>query len=138
MPENATALFEIFKANQNLPGAPSWTDQQFAAELKDQESLVATDENGDPQAFILYRKTPLAFEISYLATKPAMKRTGYMQGLLELLSIEARDLDLKIWLEVHEGNTPAIRLYETFGFKATGKRPKYYADGASAILYNYG
>lgn len=131
-------LLAIFKANQNLPGAPSWTDQQFAAELKEQESLIASDENGDPQAFILYRKTPLAFEISYLATRPEQKRTGHMLGLLEMLAIDARDLGLQIWLEVHEDNTPAIRLYETFGFKPQGKRPKYYADGGSAILYNYG
>ncbi len=138
MPENPTVLFTIFKANQNLPGAPNWTDQQFNAELKEQESLIASDENGDPQAFILYRKTPLAFEISYLATRPEKKRSGYMQRLLELLAIDARDLGLQIWLEVHEANTPAIRLYETFGFKAKGKRSKYYADGGSAILYNYG
>ena len=131
-------LFSIFKANQNLPGAPAWTDQQFADELNKHESLVASDEMGVPQSFILYRKTPLAFEISYLATNPEKKRTGYMQGLLELLAIEARDLGLQIWLEVHEQNEPAIKLYENFGFKAKDKRPNYYVDGASAILYNYG
>lgn len=138
MPENTFSLLAIFKANQNLPGAPNWTDQQFAAELKDQESLVSNDEAGNPQAFILYRKTPLAFEISYLATHPDLKRAGQMRGLLEQLATNARALGLQIWLEVHESNTPAIRLYETFGFKATAKRPKYYSDGGSAILYNYG
>jgi [ribosomal protein S18]-alanine N-acetyltransferase len=138
MSDATIALFQIFKANQNLPGAPNWTDQQFEAELKEQESLIATDDAGSPKAFILYRKTPIAFEISYLATHPEAKRSGYMQGLLELLAIETRDLGLQIWLEVHEGNAAAIELYETFGFKLKGKRPKYYADGSSAILYNYG
>ena len=142
MNESNSALLAIFKANQashdQIPGSPSWTDEQFVSELNEHKSLVAIDNTGQPVAFILYRKTPIAFEISYLAAHPSSKREGYMTTLLKGLSIDARTQGVQIWLEVHEANNPAIRLYETFGFTLQGKRPKYYADGASALLYNYG
>jgi ribosomal-protein-alanine N-acetyltransferase len=41
----------------------------------------------------------------------------------------------EIWLEVHEGNDAARKLYEKQGFVAEGRRPRYYRDGGSAILY---
>ena len=33
-----------------------------------------------------------------------------------------------ITLEVRESNVPALKLYEKLGFKAAGKRKKYYSD----------
>lgn len=132
------ALLSIFKANQNLPGAPNWTDQQFLDECRSQATLTSVDQSGEVEAFILYRITPEAFEISYLATLPKAKRKGLMRDLLERLVRESKGKGLPIWLEVHERNSQAIALYENFGFVRTGLRPKYYADGASALLYNYG
>lgn len=131
-------LLAIFKSNQNLPGAPSWTDQQFLDECAEQRILVSRGDVDKAEAFILYRTTPEAFEISYLATLPKAKRKGLMVGLLEQLARESRAHGLPIWLEVHEKNVGAVSLYEKFGFKCTGKRPNYYADGGAALLYNYG
>lgn len=37
-------------------------------------------------------------------------------------------------LEVRESNAPAKALYEKFGFKRIGARPKYYADGEDAAI----
>ncbi len=34
----------------------------------------------------------------------------------------------QIFLEVDEGNSPAIRLYAHAGFEQVGKRPRYYAE----------
>lgn len=43
----------------------------------------------------------------------------------------------KLWLEVHEDNARALKLYLDFGFRQTGVRPRYYRDGKAAILLNY-
>jgi ribosomal-protein-alanine N-acetyltransferase len=38
-------------------------------------------------------------------------------------------------LEVRTSNAPAIALYERFGFKSVGTRPRYYQDtGEDAII----
>lgn len=37
-------------------------------------------------------------------------------------------------LEVRESNAPAKALYEKFGFRRIGARPKYYADGEDAAI----
>lgn len=39
-----------------------------------------------------------------------------------------------ITLEVNECNTPAIHLYEKFGFINLGKRPKYYDNKYDAYI----
>ena len=41
-----------------------------------------------------------------------------------------------IFLEVRESNAPAIHLYESEGFRITGKRPRFYRDPEEdALLY---
>ena len=131
-------LFEIFRANQNLPGAPSWTESQLSQEITDQFFLEGRNAVGELTAFILFRKTPEAYEISYLATHPQAKRKGVMAGLLRSLVALAKVASTNVWLEVHESNLPAQNLYKKIGFIECGRRPKYYPDGGSAILYNYG
>jgi ribosomal-protein-alanine N-acetyltransferase len=38
-------------------------------------------------------------------------------------------------LEVREDNARAIGLYERSGYRRSGRKPDYYADGAAALLY---
>jgi [ribosomal protein S18]-alanine N-acetyltransferase len=43
----------------------------------------------------------------------------------------------KVFLEVDEGNAPALRLYSRAGFEQVGRRPGYYANSegsASALV----
>lgn len=41
----------------------------------------------------------------------------------------------KFTLEVRPANTPAVRLYESLGFRSVGIRPKYYQDtGEDALI----
>jgi len=41
----------------------------------------------------------------------------------------------KIYLEVKKGNTPAISMYEKFGYAPRALIPNYYNDGADAIKF---
>jgi [ribosomal protein S18]-alanine N-acetyltransferase len=136
-PDDQQQIREIFKANQKLPGAPSWNDQQLIDEALQSRSVVTRNPSGEVLAFILYRKTPDAYEISYLATNMKEKRKGLMGDLLRRLIEDATRNMVMVWLEVHEHNAPARSLYEKLGFKVTGTRPKYYSDGGAAVLYNY-
>ncbi len=100
------------------------------------EGLVRLAPDGRIDAFVLYCDAGCAWEISFLATAPEARGRGCMMALLAQL-IAVRPSDRPIWLEVHEGNAAARRIYLSSGFKESGRRRRYYSDGGDAILYNY-
>lgn len=86
----------------------------------------------DLQAFVLWREVGPDAEITVLATHPAAQGRGYMKNLLSQVFNAYR---YKRWLlEVHEGNEAARKLYENMEFCEVGRRPRYYRDGAAALL----
>lgn len=128
-------VLELARARSAVPIGPKWTYDQLASEC--QEFGLVAERGGEVVSFILWRDTGAAWEISFLATAPEAQGQGLMTTLLEHMKRE-RPLDRPIWLEVHAANHAARALYEKAGFVMTGERPKYYADGGTAILYNYG
>ena len=135
---DAAAVFRVLeaaRASSVVSIGPKWSYDQLALECR--ESGLVTVLNGEVKAFILWRDTGAAFEISFLATAPNAQGQGLMSALLDDLKRHLPP-DRQIWLEVHEQNQAARALYESAGFKRTGQRAGYYADGATAILYNYG
>lgn len=74
-----------------------------------------------------------AYELVLLASHPSHKGQGQGRELLMAL-IDAKGQDRPWWLEVHESNLGAIRLYRNLGFKQVGRRARYYSDGAACLL----
>lgn len=63
--------------------------------------------------------------VTNVATLPEFRRNGIAKALI------ARALENNmefLTLEVRESNAPAIKLYEGFGFKVVGKRPRFYRE----------
>ena len=74
-------------------------------------------------------------EVLNIAVAPAYRKKGYGKLLMETMLEKARELDaLQCFLEVRESNTPAIRLYESYGFAQYGVRKRYYEDGENALV----
>ncbi len=121
------------------PGSPHWSLEQLQAELSSGMALGIKDSN-ELQAFVIYRSPDQdTFEITYLACSKCLQRTGLMSKLfIEFLRIlrAANVGDLQVWLEVHEKNYAGIHFYEKFGFKQVGRRPNYYIDRGTALLYS--
>jgi ribosomal-protein-alanine N-acetyltransferase len=66
-------------------------------------------------------------EVLTLAIHPDHRRNGYAKLLIERLIEEGRPRGLeKIFLEVIETNTPAIKLYGALGFEIISRRTDYY------------
>ena len=64
-----------------------------------------------------------------LAVHPQHRRRSLARLLLLTSMTQARDLGAQVaWLEVRPSNHPALKLYEFFGFKEMGRRPRYYDD----------
>ncbi|MDI9514842.1 MAG: ribosomal protein S18-alanine N-acetyltransferase [Clostridiaceae bacterium] len=73
--------------------------------------------------------------ITNVAVRPEFRRKGFARKLLQDLIDHARTSGIKsLTLEVRVSNLPAIRLYESFGFKVEGRRKQYYADNREDAL----
>ena len=129
MDENA--LLEIIEPLQ----APAffWPADMFRAELVQTKTWIL-EQNGKPLAFVCVRDVSEAYEISVLATGVSQQGKGVMRRLLQQV-IEELGGKRHLWLEVHENNLNARKLYEKLGFVHTGTRGGYYRDGSAALLY---
>ena len=76
--------------------------------------------------------------IDNLAVLPGHRRSGAGSALLSQMLSDARMLSAEsAVLEVRESNTPAIALYERFGFQQVGFRKNYYENPTEgAKLYS--
>lgn len=140
---DASAIFQILQRAREASTVsigPQWSEAQIAEECRGVGLIFEqTKEGSEPavRAFILYRDTGAAWEISFLATDPEFQGQGFMKSLLEYMR-EERPNERQIWLEVHTDNVKARRLYEQQGLEVVGERPRYYSDGGTAILYSLG
>ena len=74
--------------------------------------------------------------ITNVAVAPTHRRKHIASALLEsLFRVTERAGVVRHTLEVRAGNEGAIKLYESFGFKADGLRKGYYEDnGEDAVI----
>jgi ribosomal-protein-alanine N-acetyltransferase len=112
-----------------------WPQKDLQEEIWITEGWGAFSQ-GRLQAFALYREAGPIWEITVLATALKARRQGWMEKLLQAV-VNAKGQQGEIWLEVHEKNQQAQKLYEKLGFRAVGERPRYYRDGARAVLYSH-
>ncbi len=134
--EAMRAIVSAIVERQGLLPQFYWPMDLLGAEIATAESL-GVFEGELLVGFVLYRELPGVWEISLVATHPRFSRRGFMSALLKQL-IDAKGRERELWLEVHQDNHLAQQLYEKLGFQMSGRRPKYYQDGATALLYTYG
>ena len=88
--------------------------------------------------FKCFFKHPLVYieaTLNNIVVKKSCRGRGIGGELLETLIELCADLNMKsLTLEVNSLNTPAINLYEKFGFKNLGIRKKYYNNSQDAII----
>ena len=66
--------------------------------------------------------------ISNVAVTSEARGMGFGSALLQKLTLYAKENGIKtISLEVRPSNTPAIALYEKFGYKQVGRRRNFYS-----------
>ena len=66
-------------------------------------------------------------EILNLGVDPPARRQGVARALVrDLLSGFAAARIRSVFLEVRESNLAALALYQSFGFRPVGRRPRYY------------
>ena len=74
-------------------------------------------------------------EIMNIVVKKSYRGKGIGKALLNEIIKKSQDVNCKnIFLEVNEKNIPAIKMYESAGFKQVGRRRRYYNSKDDAII----
>lgn len=74
-------------------------------------------------------------ELQRIAVAPTERRAGVASALLLRIEEEARlRYSERLLLEVREDNAAACAFYAARGFRELDRRPRYYADGTTAVV----
>lgn len=132
--EGAALLATLHAAS--FPPDQAWDEAAIAVmlDLPEHFGLVALN-GATPEGFALGRAHAPEAEILTLAVLPRARRKGIGRALLGGLVAETSLRGAaEIFLEVAEGNGAARALYAAAGAQEVGRRPRYYADGADALV----
>ncbi len=89
---------------------------------------------GEIIGYLICSRYDRVWHLMNIAVEPSVRRRRIATQLLEEM-LERAGADAPYTLEVRMSNAPAIVLYERFGFRPAGTRPRYYADtGEDALI----
>lgn len=120
-----------------FPGDDPWTERMFHTELAAGHFYVAarTDDElvGYAGLAVLTPAPDAEAEVHTIGVDPDYQGRGVGRALLRTLLSAADAVAATTFLEVRTDNTPAIGLYEAYGFEVIGLRKRYYQpSGADA------
>ena len=112
-----------------------WSLGMFVLELSKPSGInLAAIRGGEVAGYVICAKYAEAFHVMTLATAPEHRRQGIAGALLDAVILRAGE-DANYTLEVRVSNVGAIALYERYGFRGVGTRPRYYTDnGEDAMI----
>jgi [ribosomal protein S18]-alanine N-acetyltransferase len=112
-----------------------WSLAMFVLELSKPSGVcLAAVENGAIVGYLVCSKYDRVWHLMNIAVDPAVRNRGFGHRLLEALFDRAGQNE-SYTLEVRTSNAPAIALYEQYGFRSAGTRPRYYQDtGEDAMI----
>jgi len=94
--------------------------------------LVIVD-SGEVSGHIGVRHILGELHITTIAVRPEYRRRGHARALIGA-ALAAYPNASHVHLEVRPTNAAAIALYESLGFRKTGRRPRYYGDEDGLLM----
>ena len=113
-----------------------WSLAMFVLELSKPAGVCLTALRGDEMlGYLICSRYDTVWHIMNIAVDPAHRRQGIASAMLAELLRRIDGRGVRFTLEVRESNAGAIELYERFGFRAAGRRRRYYQDnGEDAVV----
>jgi ribosomal-protein-alanine N-acetyltransferase len=113
-----------------------WSLAMFVLELSKPSGWCLAALRGDTMlGYLVCSRYDTVWHIMNVAVDPVHRRQGIATALLTELIERINDTRARFTLEVRESNTGAIALYERYGFRAAGRRRRYYQDnGEDAVI----
>ena len=128
-------------------GADAWSRpllaEGVAGRVPTATYLVAVGgEDGGDEEVVGHAVVSIAGDIAELqriAVAPAHRRAGHASALLAEVVERSRAAGAeRLLLEVREDNAGALGFYAARGFVEVDRRPRYYRDGATAVVLRRG
>ena len=112
-----------------------WSLSMFVLELSKPSGIcLAALANKEIRGYLICSRYDQAWHLMNIAVDPEVRRHGIGRVLIDAM-IERAGEHANYTLEVRTSNTAAIALYESYGFRNVGTRPRYYSDtGEDAII----
>lgn len=131
-PANVNGVYFVEKTCFSTP----WSLEAFQNDLTNENAVYfCIEEDGNVVGYVGMWNISGEGNINNVAVLPEHRRKGYGKLLLSHLISYAKEHNLSfLTLEVRVSNEGAIRLYESCGFIAVGRRKKYYDNREDAIL----
>ena len=114
-----------------------WSLAMFVLELSKPSGVcLAALHDGTVVGHLVCSRYDTVWHLMNIAVDPKVRRQGIAAALLtELLErIDDGSGSAQLTLEVRPTNGAAIALYERFGFRSAGTRPRYYQDNGEDAL----
>ena len=112
-----------------------WSLAMFVLELSKPSGIcLAAREDDRLRGYLICSRYDTVWHVMNVAVDPEVQRRGIATALLRDLLERVDDPDARYTLEVRRSNQGAIRLYESFGFRAAGTRRRYYQDNGEDAL----
>ena len=113
-----------------------WSLAMFVLELsKPSGTCLAALRGGELVGYVICSRYDTVWHVMNVAVDPDQRRRGIATALLDALLERIDDgATTQVTLEVRPTNRPAIELYERFGFRSAGTRPRYYQDNGEDAL----
>jgi ribosomal-protein-alanine N-acetyltransferase len=112
-----------------------WSLAMFVLELSKPSGIcLAAVRGGRIVGYLICSRYDTVWHVMNVAVDEAARRDGIATALLSHLFDEADRPGEQYTLEVRVSNGPAIRMYESFGFRSAGKRRGYYHDNKEDAL----
>ena len=143
-PSEVTAEVEVRRlAYSDLPGVIAierrsfptpWSLAMFVLELSKPSGICLAAQLGDELlGYVICSRYDQVWHLMNIAVAPERRRGGVASRLLTRLLGDAEGA-LPFTLEVRVSNRQAIAMYEQFGFRSAGVRPRYYHDNGEDAL----
>jgi ribosomal-protein-alanine N-acetyltransferase len=115
--------------------SPSLVGEGVAGRLPTMLYLVAMDPVDTVVGYAAASMVADLAELQRIAVAATRRRTGIASDLLARVEAEARRRHAdRVLLEVREDNAGACAFYAARGFSEIDRRPRYYADGTTAVV----
>ena len=106
-----------------------WSLAMFVLELSKPSGIcLAAVKGGRIVGYLVCSRYDTVWHLMNIAVDERLRRRGIGTTLIEHLFELADSPSEQYTLEVRTSNAEAIRLYERFGFRASGRRRAYYHD----------
>lgn len=111
-----------------------WSLAMFVLELSKPSGICLAASAGDQLAgYVVCSRYDQVWHLMNIAVAPEQRGSGVAGQLMRRLIEEAGGA-LPFTLEVRVSNQRAIGMYERFGFRSAGVRPRYYHDNGEDAL----